>query len=193
MEEKTIIKWRTGGNRPKVLFDMDDVVTNFLGHLIEAWNKKVGPDKQIREDEIKSWDLSQYADKSIYDIFRSQGFFEELRAKEYSISTIKKLIESKKYDIYIVTACGSPEELAEKMHWFSRYIPEFNTDRIISIKEKDMIRGDILCDDNIANLDACARYMDCVIYDMPSNQGVTRYPRIKTLRDILPILEEKFY
>jgi len=193
MKEKFVIKWRTGGNRPKVLLDCDDVITNFLGHLIEKWNAKVSEDKQIHIEDIKTWDLSQIADASIYDIFRSEGFFEELRAKEYSISTIKQLIESERYDIYVVTACGSPKEFEEKLRWFQHYIPEFNTNRIISIKEKSMIRGDILIDDNVTNLDECARYMDCVIYDMPSNQGITRYPRIKTLQELIPILEEKYY
>lgn len=191
---ETVVKWKSGGNRPRILLDCDDVITNFLGHLVETWNQTVQDEtKKIDIEDIKSWDLSKYADPSIYDIFRSQGFFEELRAKEYSISTIKQLIESTRYDIYVVTDCGTPYELAEKLRWFQRYIPEFNTLRIISIKEKDMIRGDILVDDKIANLDACARYMDCIIYDMPSNQGVTRYPRIKTLKDLIPILEEKFY
>ena len=193
MEEKLVIKWRSGGNRPKVLLDCDDVITNFLEHLLEKWNAQVSDEKKIEIDDIKTWDLGQYADPSIFEIFRSEGFFEELRAKEYSISSIKQLIESERYDIYVVTACGTPLEFAEKLRWFKRYIPEFNTNRIISIKEKSMIRGDIIVDDNVANLDECARYMDCVIYDMPSNADVKRYPRIKNLADLIPILEERFY
>lgn len=190
-EQELVIKWKSGGNRPRILLDCDDVITNFLGPVIQEYNQLKG--SHLNVNDIRSWDLTDYADKDIFNIFKKDGFFLNLMAKKYSISTIKKLIQSKRYDIYVVTACGSTKEYSEKIRWFEKFIPEFNTDRIISIKEKDMIRGDILVDDKIDNLDKCARFMDCIIYDMPSNRGIDRYPRIHSLRELWKILEEKYY
>lgn len=184
-------KWSSGGNRPRILFDMDDVVTNFLNHLVKIYNDRKGT--KVKISDIKGWNLGDALGQDAYDIFKEDGFFLQLKSKKKSTSTLKSLIESEKYDIYIVTACTRPEEFLEKVFWFREVLPSFNTDRIISTKEKYLIRGDVIVDDKVANLDTCAPYMECILYDMPSNRNETRYKRIKNLEELIPILEEMFY
>lgn len=183
--------WKSGGNRPRILFDMDDVVTNFMEHLLNIYNKRTKSDLKVTD--IKGWDLTPYCTKDVYKIFQEDGFFLNIPEKKHSTSVLKELIESTKYDIYIVTACNRPEELSEKVKWFKKILPAFNTDRIIAIKEKHLIRGDLIIDDKVENLIECEPYMKCLLYDTPANQYDEKFKRIRNLSELPGILENLFY
>lgn len=178
-------------NRPRILFDMDDVITNFLGSVIDIYNKRKGTSFSI--EEVRSWDLSENFDEDIFQIFREDGFFLQLEEKNESTKVVRDLIESTRYDIFIITACNSAYELVEKVEWMRKFIPDFNLDRLISCKEKSIIRGDLIVDDKIDNLIECSPFMECILYDMPHNRECTSFQRIRNLQELLPILEEKFY
>ena len=184
-------KWDPRYNRPRILVDMDDCINGFTNHLIKTYNKRMGTN--IKMSDIKQWDLEQYIGQYGMSIFREEGFFEEIPEKKSATKTLKKLIMSADYDVYIITACGSNQELEEKYRWFDKYLPEFNKDRIIKCKEKEIIHGDVLIDDNIANLDKCSPYMRCIIFDMPANRDCNSYPRVKSLEEVIPLLQEWFY
>lgn len=186
-ENKT---WRHGTNRPRVLLDMDDVITDFLGGLISVYNDRKGTHLKI--EDVRSWDLSEI-DPEIINMYKEAGFFTRLKPKQSAIPTIRQLIESTRYDIYIITACSEPEEYAEKVAYMKEILPSFNTKRIISCKEKDIIRGDIIVDDCVANLIACEPYMDCILMDMPHNQNCDRFQRIKNLSELIPLLDKTYY
>ena len=184
-------KWDPRYNRPRILFDMDDCINGFTNHLIEVYNQRTG--SNIKISDIKEWDLAKYIGEYGMSIFKEEGFFENIPEKKSATKTLKKLIMSADYDVYIITACNSNLELEEKYRWFDKYLPEFNKDRIIKCKEKEIIHGDVIIDDNIDNLIKCSPYMRCVIFDMPSNRDVTDFPRIKSLKEIIPLLKEWFY
>lgn len=184
-------RWDPRMNRPRILFDMDDVVNGFTQHLLEVYNQRTGA--HIKLNDVKEWDLSKYIGEYGMSIFREEGFFEDIPEKKSATKTLKKLIESADYDVYIITACNSNQELEEKYKWFDKYLPEFNKDRIIKCKEKEIIHGDVLVDDNLSNLRRCAPYMRCVVFDMPTNQECDEFPRIKSLKEIIPLLKEWFY
>lgn len=184
-------KWDPRHNRPVILFDLDDTVNNFTGPLVDIFNERTGA--EVKVEDIKDWDLSKYLGEYGISIFREEGFFENLPEKNNSLSVLKTLIQSTDYDVYIVTACGTNQELEEKFKWFDKYLPTFNKDRIIKCKEKEIIRGDVLVDDNVSNLRKCAPYMRCILYDMPHNRECEEFLRIHSLEEVLPLLKEWFY
>ena len=184
-------KWDPRYNRPRILFDMDDCINGFTNHLIKVYNERTGAN--IKLSQIKEWDLGKYIGEYGMSIFREEGFFEGIPEKKSATRTLKKLITSADYDVYVITACGSNQELEEKYRWFDKYLPEFNKDRIIKCKEKEIIHGDVLIDDNLSNLRKCAPYMRCVVFDMPTNRGTDEFPRIKSLEEIVPLLNQWFY
>lgn len=184
-------KWDPMTNRPRVCFDHDNCMNNFNKYLVKIYNERTG--LNIKPSELKEWDLSRYLGDLGMQIFKEEGFFEKIPPKKNSIKTLKELINSKKYDVYIITACGSTHELEEKYNWFDKFLPEFNKDRIIGCKEKHIIHADVLVDDNLDNLHKCAPYMKCVTFDMPHNRDCDLYPRIKDLTEIIPMLESWFY
>ena len=185
-------KWDPRYNRPRVLFDMDDCINGFTQHLIDVYNERTG--SNVKVEDIKEWDLAKYIGEYGMSIFREEGFFEDIPEKKSATKTLKKLIESADYDVYIITACGTNQELEEKYKWFDKYLPEFNKDRIIKCKEKEIIHGDVLIDDNIENLRKCAPYMKCIIFDTPTNRNCTDdFPRVKSLKEVVPLLQKWFY
>lgn len=189
--------WYSGNERrPIVLLDMDDVVTNCLRSAIKSFNDTHGTSYDWRE--CNTWNLDEFlhVDKEeVLTLFREPGFFEDLSPKRGSISAINDLIKSTKYDIYIITATSDDDgqELVEKIRWFKRYIPKFNTKRIISCKDKYIIRGDVLVDDKIENLELCAPYMQCILMDSPTNKDCDKFIRIKSLKYLPDLLEQMFY
>ena len=189
--------WYSGNKeRPIVLLDMDDVITDCLGAVIEAYNTKYGT--SFKKNKCNIWNLSEYFGcerEDVLKLFRAKKFFEELTPLKGSISAIKKLIKSTKYDVYIITATSDEDgsELVQKIKWFKNYIPEFNTKRIISCCDKYVVRGDVLVDDKIDNLNSCKPYMQCILMDSPTNKDCNDYIRIKSLNELPDILEKMFY
>lgn len=189
--------WYSGNKeRPIILLDMDDVITNCLSAAIEAYNDKYGT--KFKTSQCTSWGLAESLGvdpDDVFKLFRAKKFFEELEPKRGSISAIKKLIKSTKYDVYIITATSSDDgsELVQKLKWFKNYIPEFNPKRVISCDDKYIIRGDVIVDDKVQNLDSCKPYMQCILMDSPTNKDCENYIRIKSLKELPEILEKMFY
>lgn len=182
---------RSGNNRPVVLIDFDDVIVDCLEGVITEWNKLNGT--SFTKEDVDRWDIDGCLGKGAHQLFFKKGFFENLKEKNGSIAVIQELIESTMYDLYIVTACQSVQEIEEKIKWLQKHIPNFNINRFIACKEKHMVRGDILIDDRAANLDECRKYMDCILYDMPHNRTTKKYVRIYKLSEVMEILNEFFY
>lgn len=188
--------WYSGNNRPIVLLDMDDVITDLLSSIIIECNKKFKQDLSV--DDCTEWDLEKVYNvdkKNILKIFNAKNFFTKLEPKTHSINIIKKLIKSNKYDVYIITATCDTDgsELAQKIKWLNKYLPEFNTKRIIACSDKYIIRGDVIIDDRIQNLELCEPYMHCILMDSPTNKDCNKYIRIKSLKELPDILEKMFY
>lgn len=193
-EEKPEIRWDYRNNRPRILLDMDDVVNDFLGALIKEYNEEHGT--SIKKRDIKDWDLTKSEVLDAADairLFQEKGFFLSIPPKASSIEAINKMIASTKYDIYIVTACGSVEEYREKQEWLKKYIPQFNLQRLIMCTEKSIIRGDVLVDDKVQNLVECSPYMRTLLYDVSTNHGKRGFKRVRNLNQVLELLEKWFY
>lgn len=184
-------RWDSRYNRPRILIDMDDCINSFTDYLLEIYNRRTGA--AICREDIKEWNLHKYIGDYGMSIFQEAGFFENIPEKNGSIAVLKDLILSKDYDVYVITACGSNQELEEKYRWFSRYLPQFNRNRIIRCKEKELINGDVLIDDNPDNLRKCAPFMKTVVYDMPTNRDIDDMVRIYSLKEVVPLLREWFY
>ena len=188
---KSLEAWDKRNNRPRVLIGFDNVVNTFTEYLLDVYNKRTGCRLQLAD--IREYDLEKYIGAYGMTIFKEEGFFEAVPEKNGSLQALKYLIESKDYDVYIVSACGSNQELEEKFRWFDRYLPQFNKNRILRCKEKELISGDVLIDDCVANLDRCAPYMRGILMNMPFNEDNQNYPRVDSLSEALPLLQKMFY
>ena len=183
-------------NRVRVLLDMDDVITACLRSVVKEFNEKHGTN--FNPANCEAWDLTKTFGcslESLMEIFRTPGFFENLEPKRGAIGAIRELIKSTKYDLFIITATSDEDgsEYVEKLNWLEKYLPEFNKKRLIACSEKSIIRGDVIIDDKVENLDECAPFMQCVLMDSPTNQDCDKYIRIKRLKELPELLDTMFY
>lgn len=190
------MNWESKNNRPIVLLDMDDVITDCLSGVVKTYNELYNAN--FKPADCNVWDLSEFFNTSratVISLFRTDNFFEELEPRQGSVSAIKELVKSTKYDVYIITATSDDEgiELNQKSKWLKKYIPEFNTKRLIACDDKYIIRGDIIVDDKIANLQMCEENMCCILMDSTTNKECKNYIRIKSLQELPQLLDEIFY
>jgi 5'(3')-deoxyribonucleotidase len=183
-------------NRVRVILDFDDVIAAFLRAVIKAYNEQNGTN--FKPADMSAWDLTKSLNctlDDLYSIFRAPGFFENLEPKRGAVGAIRELINSTRYDLYIVTATSDDDgsELQEKLRWLKKYLPEFNRKRIISCQDKEIIRADVIVDDKVENLQKCSPYMFCILMDSPTNKDCNEFVRISRLKELPSLLDEIFY
>lgn len=113
-----------------IYIDMDDVLCDFT----EAYKNA------LRINPGIEFPQSQY------------GFFQKLVPIKDSIQSVKILIDSDKYDPYILTAPSTrnPFSYLEKRVWIEEYFGYDFTKKLILCSNKALLKGDILIDDNIS-------------------------------------------
>jgi len=184
-------KWSTEGKRPVVLLDYDDVLFDFLGEILVEYNKRMN--SQLKINDIKSWDLSEVGDIHVFmDIIRDATLWSRMKEKNNAMRIVQRLINDGRWTVLICTACTTLEEYVAKVKIIEEKLPGFDTSKIISCTDKHLIRGDVLVDDKIENLDKCAPYMECILMDMPHNKTCDKYKRITNLNRLPKILEDMF-
>ena len=176
--------------KPRVLFDMDDVIVDFLGGLLENFNYKYGTN--FSKKDVDVWNLEHTLGSNVWGIMNEPGFFLNLKPKGNSIEIIKRIIDNG-FDVLIVTACD-PDAYKEKLEWIKHHMPYFNKGRLIPCSEKSVIWGDILIDDKIANLHNFAKigFGEAVIFDMNHNKGNYPYKRFSDLESFEIYIYNKF-
>ena len=185
-------KWSKEGKRPLVLLDFDDVLFDFLGTVIKEYNKVTGAN--LKPSDCKTWDLSEVGDIRIFmKLIKNPHLWDDMPEKDGSMKVVQRLINDGRWNVLICTACTTLEEYLVKVKMIEDRIPGFDLAKIINIADKHLVRGDIIVDDKVENLDKCARYdMKCVLMDAPHNQGCTSYTRIYSLKELPDMLEEEF-
>lgn len=186
MNDYEIVKKRP---RLVIALDMDDVLNDNISELIRIWNKETNNNKTI--DDCLHWDLTKDFDDSIVEIFKRKGYFRNLPAKKNAVETVKVLINNVHYEVYIVSACQTIQEYAEKYEWIQEKIPNFKMSKFISCSEKDVIRADIIVDDRAETLIKCRPYMDIVAVSAPYNQYL-ECTHINDLSEIIAIAEKAY-
>lgn len=184
-------KWQKEGRRPVVVLDYDDVLFDFLGAVLDKYNKITK--ENIKKKQVRNWDLSTVGDIHVFmDIIRDAQLWNELEEKDNSMRIVQGLINDGRWNVLICTACSSLDEYQVKVQTIEKRLPSFDIAKIVNITDKHLIRGDILIDDKIENLDKCSPYMECILMDMPHNQECKKYKRISNLQSLPQILEELF-
>lgn len=177
--------------KPRVIFDMDDVIFDFLQSVLDDYNKDHGTHYTL--EDCTKWNLSEIFGNEINKYIYKPGRFLNLKVKNNAAQYIKDLIDTNRYDVFIVTACPH-EFFIEKSISLENTLPFFNKDRLIPTSEKTAIWGDVIIDDKVDNVKAFDELIgEGILYDMPHNRGNYPYKRISSLKNIIKILDEMFY
>ncbi len=137
-----------------ILVDMDDTIEQLLDAWVRGVNKRYN--RSVRYDEVRSWNVSAaypgLSFEQVYDIPMQPGFWSTVEPIPGAAEGLQHLME-KGHEVYIVTAtvCDSvPEKMNDLLF---RYFPFLSWDQVIITTRKQLIRGDILIDDGVHNLE----------------------------------------
>ena len=171
-----------------IFLDMDEVICDFLHRLCSDYNNQY--DKNVKVDDIKSWELAPHIGENGIAIFNQPGFFESLLPIENAIETIFKL-QNEKYEIFIISSPMNEHSVFEKYIWVKRHLPFFPIENLILIGNKGGILEKI---DKGILFDDCPDYLTkfkglSVAKDMPYNQNIQSDYRINNWNDFYSIVQ----
>lgn len=140
-----------GNKKFRILIDMDDTITNFLEEVINEYNKTYGTSHSI--DEVTEWVIPSSFEYGLFSVLELTNILTMITPKLDSIEYINKWIDEG-YDVFIVSdCCNRYQSYRDKLKWLKTYIPKFDLSHFIPCKEKYVISGDVLIDDNLDNLE----------------------------------------
>ena len=140
-----------------ILVDMDDTIEQLLAALVKRANERFG--RNVTVDEVTDWSIvcafPGIEKRQILDFMREPDFWEDVRPVPGAAEGLKHFMDEG-HEVYIVTATEC-EHVAEKMKGvLFRYFPFISWERVIITSRKQLIRGDVLIDDGIHNLEGGA-------------------------------------
>ena len=137
-----------------ILVDMDDTIEQLLKAWVNRANEKYG--RAVTLDDITEWNVAApyigISREEIYGVIYEKGFWESVEPMPGAAEALKHFMEEG-HEVYIVTATEI-EHVEEKMKGLLfRYFPFLSWEQVIITSRKQMIRGDVLIDDGIHNLE----------------------------------------
>lgn len=153
-----------------ILVDMDDTIEQLLRAWIEGVNKKYG--RAAEYDDVTGWNVSAVYPgltwEDVYSVPLDPEFWKTVEPIPGAAEGLKKLMDDG-HDVFIVTATPY-QSVKEKMtDLLFKYFPFLSWDQVIITTRKQMIRGDVLVDDGIHNLEG-GDYAK-ILMTAPHNRG----------------------
>ncbi len=138
----------------RILVDMDDTIEQLLKAWLDAVNKKYG--RSVAYDDIREWDISLpypgLTKEQVYGTALEPGFWKNVEPMPGAPEALKKLMDDG-HEVLIVTATpymSVPEKMEDLLFkWF----PFLSWDQVIITFRKQLIKGDVLIDDGVHNLE----------------------------------------
>ena len=175
-----------------ILVDMDDTIEQLLKEWIRSVNEKFGRSAAV--DEVKSWNVAAvYPGLSWEDVYMvtvEPGFWGRVEPIPGAAEGLKKLME-RGHDVMIVTATYY-ESVPEKMRdLLFKYFPFLSWDQVIITSRKQLIRGDVLIDDGIHNLEGgdYAKILVTAPHNIDYDAEANGMIRVKDWDEILKAVE----
>ncbi len=140
-----------------ILIDMDDTIEHFRRAWVRGVNEKYGRDTSY--EDVTSWDVSAaypgLTREQVYEIPKQPGFWKNVEPMAGAAEVLQRLTDAG-HELYILTS--SPyASLQEKMdELLFRYFPFLSWRQVILAGSKQMVRGDVLIDDGVHNLEGGA-------------------------------------
>ena len=137
-----------------VLIDLDDTMT----YLTRAWctylNQRYGT--EVSENDVTSWNICDYfpdlTEIQVFEPLHKDSFWQYVEPLENASEYISKII-SEGFEVYICTASFIDTIKTKFELVIERYFPFISWNQVIITKNKQLVKGDILIDDGIHNLE----------------------------------------
>ena len=137
-----------------ILIDMDDTIESLLKAWVSGVNRKYG--RSVSHEDVGSWDVSTafpgLTHEQVYAVPLEKGFWKTVEPIPGAAEAIQRFMAAG-HEVFIVTATPY-ESVTEKMSdLLFRYFPFLSWKQLIITSRKQLIRGDVLIDDGVHNLE----------------------------------------
>lgn len=167
--------------RYTIAIDLDDTLYDFVGLLLEDYNKKYGD--YIRKEDVTDWDIHQFLKpecESIFKEFATEELFKKCVIGKETINLLERLHGIA--NIYFVTSCA-PRGLEWRAEILRRYLSFYNDSMLVRLKDKSHFVCDYIVDDNPMN--CIYSYGKSLCIAQPWNEGVATRVNITRALEVL--------
>lgn len=165
-----------------IFVDMDEVLADTYGAHIERCNLRHGTTltkAQCMGGEV--WQQVPEHRELIWKHYYEPGFFRELEPIAHSREVMREL--ASKYQVYVASAAMQfPNSLIEKHQWLDEHFPFIHWKNRILLGDKHILRGDVLIDDRIHNLEHFQGRS--ILFTSPHNVNVNTYERAEDWMEV---------
>ena len=132
-----------------ILIDIDSTITDFGSVLLHTLNQY---NDYHDYSEIISYDwFNETYDDPWYPLTKHE-FWDKVHVNPKAVKVIESWI-NKGYKVYLVSASGFHDGLGYKIRKTLKAFNNLDESKVIIAQDKDMVKGDILIDDCIDNLE----------------------------------------
>ena len=130
----------------RILCDLDGIVADFLGHLLQIYNEETGESVQV--NDIRTWDMAGAVGqpRHLFGLFYEKGFFRDLKPMPGAQKALSALVRDG-HEVVVLTAPCTPHSAAEKIIWCAEQLPFLDQKNVFIGHQKQMLVGDVLIDD----------------------------------------------
>jgi 5'-nucleotidase len=166
-----------------ILVDMDDTTFEMEKIFLERYKNKYPDLPFIPFEERRTFKLTDQYPKELHaavrSIYHAPGFYADLPPIPGAIEALQELAEQ--HDVFL---CSRPLRnyahcLAEKYACIEKHLGKDWMDRTILTRDKTLIRGDVLIDDNPSIAGLVVPSWEHVLFTRPWNQYETSKRRIE--------------
>lgn len=152
-----------------IVTDVDGVLNNLMDTVLAEYNKKYNAHYSIKD--IVAYNLDERFEPDVTnkmkELFSSSEVWNKVKATSGAHNALQKLINGG-HQVYLATD-HNPNTYGDKVAWVRRFFPFIETSKIICIKDKWILRADIMIEDNLQTLLA-KPYYHRILMDHPWNQ-----------------------
>ena len=181
-----------------ILFDMDGVLCQYDEKLLRLAHERLGLPLYYPH-EVTSFNTEllfpeEYRER-VEALANEEGFFSDLLPFPGAVEAFKKIAADPRFIVFI---CTSPKRfyknrscVKEKNIWVSTFLGKEWTDKVIFVRDKTCVRGDMLIDDKPEIEGVQTPSWIHVYHDRPYNKNSNR-PRITSWENweevLVPVL-----
>lgn len=159
-----------------LLIDFDEVICQFTATVVKFWNEDY-PDRRKELSDIVHWNVADSLGPGGRDFLRStmryNHLYDHVLPVPGAVEGMKSLLDMG-HDVLIVSSIprSATTSYDGKAEWIRRHLPFFPLDSFVACSRKDRVRGDMLLDDGVHNLEAFRKTgRDAIAFDRPWNLG----------------------
>jgi 5'-nucleotidase len=164
----------------RILVDMDGVIADYDGELLQRWRSRHADKFYIPLEERTTFYVKDnYPEELkplVAEILLEAGFFRNMLPVPGAKEALEEM-QARGLEVFICTSPLSSYKncVLEKYEWVEEYLGPSWVRQIVLTKDKTIIKGDILIDDKplITGAEEHPEW-EHILYDRPYNKGVHR-------------------